>query len=93
MSPCSVTRPQWVKRLDGHETWTNVSRAEIILVKYEIDVYCECYEYSMFGSCFQMQISAASIIAADSAAKQEEAAALAGTWDGEKRVISKLVAT
>ena len=36
-----------------------------------------------------VQISAASILAADSAAKADEAAALAGTWDGEKRIISK----
>ena len=28
-------------------------------------------------------------MAVDSASKQEEAAALAGTWDGDKRVISK----
>ena len=36
-----------------------------------------------------MQISAAAIIAADSAARQAELAAMAGTWDGEARVISK----
>ena len=37
----------------------------------------------------QVQVSAATLIAADSAARAEELAALAGTWDGEKRVISK----
>lgn len=37
----------------------------------------------------EVVISSQAIIAADSAAKQEEAAALAGTWDGEKRIISK----
>jgi hypothetical protein len=38
---------------------------------------------------FQVQMSAAGIIAATSAAKQEELAAANATWDGEKRVISK----
>ena len=38
---------------------------------------------------FQVQVSAAAILAADSAAKQEELAALNAVWDGEKRVISK----
>ena len=37
----------------------------------------------------QVQVSAATLIAADSAARADELAALAGTWDGEKRVISK----
>ena len=43
------------------------------------------------ASGLQVQVSAASLIAADSAARAEELAALAGTWDGEKRIISKYV--
>ncbi|CAH1772608.1 unnamed protein product [Owenia fusiformis] len=35
------------------------------------------------------QLSSAAIIAAESAAKAEEAAAMADTWEGEKRVISR----
>ena len=37
----------------------------------------------------EVQVSAAAILGAESAGRQEELAALAGTWDGEKRVISK----
>ena len=36
-----------------------------------------------------MQLSATAIIAADSAAKADEAAAMTGTWEGEKRKISR----
>lgn len=39
----------------------------------------------------QVQMSASGILAAEDAWKLEEAAAMTGTWDGEKRVISKLV--
>ncbi|ELT92166.1 hypothetical protein CAPTEDRAFT_182887 [Capitella teleta] len=38
---------------------------------------------------FQVQMSAAGIVAAPSVAKQEELAAANASWDGEKRVISK----
>ncbi|KAL5005091.1 hypothetical protein ScPMuIL_018547 [Solemya velum] len=36
-----------------------------------------------------VQLSIALILAADDALKAEEAAAMAGTWDGEKRIVSK----
>ena len=50
------------------------------------------YFSSIFSSCLftpQIQLSSAAILSASSAAMEEAAAALAGTWDGEKRMISK----
>ena len=46
---------------------------------------------SIWTNMITFQISVAAILAAESAAQQEELAALAGTWDGEKRIISKSV--
>ena len=37
----------------------------------------------------QVQLSVTMIMSAEDAAKQEEAAAMAGTWEGEKLVVSK----
>lgn len=39
----------------------------------------------------QVQLSASFIMMAEDAAKQEEAAAMAGTWEGEKLRVSKYV--
>ena len=47
--------------------------------------------YAVLVSCFVCQVRSAAdaIIAADSAAKQAELAALTAAWDGETRVNSK----
>ena len=37
----------------------------------------------------QIQVAVATVLSTESASKQDELAALAGTWDGEKRVVSK----
>ena len=43
-----------------------------------------------FRVCFwQLQVAVATILSTESASKQDELAALAGTWDGDKRVVSK----
>jgi len=46
---------------------------------------------SHFYHAVQVQMSVSGILAAEDAWKLEEAAAMAGTWDGEKRLVSKYV--
>jgi len=44
-----------------------------------------------FYCAVQVQMSVSGILAAEDAWKLEEAAAMAGTWDGEKRLVSRYV--
>jgi hypothetical protein len=46
---------------------------------------------NIYGFCYvsQVQLSVTMIMSAEDAAKQEEAAAMAGTWEGEKLKVSK----
>lgn len=46
-------------------------------------------QVGFFLEYLKVQSAVAAILAADSAARLEEAQALAGTWDGEKRPVSK----
>jgi len=59
-------------------------QTSIVVLPHTVDIPLSCQDIPP-----EAQISAAMIIAAEDAAKMEEAAAMAGTWEGEKLRVSK----